>query len=866
LNKNLKNQFKKIETGSHLALLYKKREEWATAVSEFIAASIENEEKIIYVSGEYSDEFIKNILKDNNIDIDKLIQRGQLLIYTREQIYENVFNVNNILELLKKQAEIAIEEGYNSFNITGEISWVLKQNKSFAKIIDYEKQVEEKIFQKYPVKALCRYNMKIFEESLVKKIIELHPFLVWDNQLFENPYYIPSESFDGKNIYKVELEEWLNNIKDYQEEKNNYFTTIKEEENKFKFMFNKIDDPLFVHGVSEDGFTNFEMVNQSACEHLNYSEEELLSISPKDIDSDQNGDEYYKDKLDKLLNKRHVVFESEHVTKNGKSIPVENKSHLFEYKGETKVLTIARDISTRKKKEKIQNELLEEKSKFEFIFNEIEDALFVQGISEDAYTEFKLVNKKACRLLGYKRAELLDKRPIDIISQDSIEELKEGNLRQKLLEGKKIKFNVNMVTKSGNKIPVESKSHLFEYKGEKLVLTVTRDLRERIKKEKELSNQYEEIKEKNKRLKVLNNRMHKLLSTITDLSKYSIEDEYKFLTSLFRTAFEIIPKADHGSVYIYEDDIVHYLDTIGHDIEKLNAAQIPVDHFKKFSQVIREKNINEDLKERVSKEKVDIFNQGTVPIKETLAFDIEGNEEYIGGISLDIKKGSAKKFDDITLNIFSAFKDMAESFYKIQNYDKLRGEFTKELALSLIRMLEFHDKYTIGHSENVAILASDFAEYLNLEEDMVSRIYWAGLVHDIGKIIIPSYILNKEDKLTQQEYEIVKNHPEWAYETLKRSNQLSDIAKYVLYHHESWDGKGYPTGLKGNSIPYISQILSITDCWDAMRSNRAYRDALSYNEALKELQESKGKQHSAKLVDQFIKMINSEQDKLFSHK
>ena len=101
---------------------------------------------------------------------------------------------------------------------------------------------------------------------------------------------------------------------------------------------------------------------------------------------------------------------------------------------------------------------------------------------------------------------------------------------------------------------------------------------------------------------------------------------------------------------------------------------------------------------------------------------------------------------------------------------------------------------------------------------------------------------------------------------MKRSNQLSDIAKYVLYHHERWDGKGYPTGLKENSIPYISQILSITDCWDAMRSNRAYRDALSYNEALKELQESKGNQHSNKLVDQFIKMINSEQDKLFSHK
>ena len=181
-------------------------------------------------------------------------------------------------------------------------------------------------------------------------------------------------------------------------------------------------------------------------------------------------------------------------------------------------------------------------------------------------------------------------------------------------------------------------------------------------------------------------------------------------------------------------------------------------------------------------------------------------------------------------------------------------------------MMEFHDKYTIGHSENVALLVSKFAEYLNLDESEVSRIYWAGLVHDIGKIVIPSHILNKNGKLTEQEYETIKNHPYWAYETLKTSEQLSDIADYVLYHHERIDGNGYPEGIKGDNIPYGSKIIAICDCWDAMRSNRSYRNALTYDEAIYELKDNKDQQFSSVLVEEFINMLNNENDKLFSHR
>lgn len=139
------------------------------------------------------------------------------------------------------------------------------------------------------------------------------------------------------------------------------------------------------------------------------------------------------------------------------------------------------------------------------------------------------------------------------------------------------------------------------------------------------------------------------------------------------------------------------------------------------------------------------------------------------------------------------------------------------------------------------------------------------MVHDIGKIIVPSEILNKKGKLTKNEYEIVQNHPKWAYETLIKSRQLSNLAKYVLHHHERWDGNGYPNGLKKDNIPKISQILSIADCWDAMRSNRSYRDALTYKEAKNELIRNKNKQFSNWMVEQFVDMLETKNDNLFLH-
>ncbi|MCF8001137.1 MAG: MEDS domain-containing protein [Halanaerobiales bacterium] len=730
----LQKQFLKFNFGAHLIFIYKEKENYLKVVSDFILSSIENDEKCIYVSDDYLDKEVKEKLQESTNYLEELIDKNQLLFLTKDQLYENEFNEKKIIDNFIKEAKKSLKEGYKGLSVTGDISWILKQKNNKKKIINYEKNIDKELFNKYPVKTLCRYNIENYDANLLRTVLEFHPYIVWGSNIYENPYYISPGSFSTINLNKNEIEEWLNNIKNYKKEKEQFRTEIEEEKDKFKFLFNQIDDALFVHGVNKNGFTNFEMINEQACDILGYSKEELLSMSPEQIDSQRFEKEFYEDIYKKLMQNKHVKFETEHVKNSGEVFPVENKSNLFEYNGRKLVLTIARDISRR------------------------------------------------------------------------------------------------------------------------------------VKKEKELENKYNEIKEKNKKLDNANIKLKNLIETITELSEYSLKDEKVFLKKLFENVFDIIPEAELGSLYKYCDKTVNFIETRGHDLKTLNNLTIKLGDFKKVEGCQIFKNINHDLFEKYRMEGNQRIEQNIVPAKETMKFNITSEDEIIGGISLDISSDSNKTFSQSSFEIFNAFYNIAQSFYKIQDYNKLRGEFTKELALSMIHMLEFHDKYTIGHSENVAIIASDFAEYLNIDDEVISRIYWAGLVHDIGKILIPTSILNKNGKLTEKEYNIIKEHPKWAYETLKKSSQLSDIAEFVLYHHENWDGSGYPNGLSGSEIPLFSQIISIADCWDAMRSNRSYRDALSYNEAVSELQRGKDTQHKEEIVNKFIKMLNSKTDTIFSHK
>ena len=218
-----------------------------------------------------------------------------------------------------------------------------------------------------------------------------------------------------------------------------------------------------------------------------------------------------------------------------------------------------------------------------------------------------------------------------------------------------------------------------------------------------------------------------------------------------------------------------------------------------------------------------------------------GKVEYIDSIGFNLKK--LKK---LNTNI---------DFYKIKKYSDYKKILHNDIVQSFITALEFHDEYTKGHSELVAMFAVKIGETLGLDKTQLENLYWAALMHDIGKIIIPINILNKTGKLSDSEFDLIKKHPKIGFEIISKSETLKKIAKYVLFHHERWDGMGYPNKLKGNEIPLLSQIISVADSWHAMTSERPYKDKLNKEEAIKELIRNRGTQFSPNIVDTFIKIL-----------
>ena len=204
-----------------------------------------------------------------------------------------------------------------------------------------------------------------------------------------------------------------------------------------------------------------------------------------------------------------------------------------------------------------------------------------------------------------------------------------------------------------------------------------------------------------------------------------------------------------------------------------------------------------------------------------------------------IVKQGLKKFEMLTQNT-KLSKDLNELFFKT----------IKAISYAL----DAKDPYTHGHSYRVTLYSMILAKKLNANNSFMEEIETAGLLHDIGKIGIPKNILCKPGKLTDEEYEIMKNHPKQAEKIIMDVKQLHIISEWLRSHHERWDGKGYPEGLKGEEIPLSARIIAIADTYDAMTTTRSYRKALSHEEAIAEIQRCSGTQFDPNLAQIFIEL------------
>jgi len=197
---------------------------------------------------------------------------------------------------------------------------------------------------------------------------------------------------------------------------------------------------------------------------------------------------------------------------------------------------------------------------------------------------------------------------------------------------------------------------------------------------------------------------------------------------------------------------------------------------------------------------------------------------------------------------------------------ELREDTVKELFIQTVTALseavDAKDRYTSGHSKRVADYAGKIAARMGKSKEEQEEIYRAGLLHDVGKIRIPAEIINKPGRLTDEEYNIIKIHPVTGYHILQGISEDSVIAIAAKYHHERYDGKGYPNGLSGENIPEVARILGVADAYDAMASNRSYRKSLPQEVVREEIEKGKCTQFDPQIADIMLQMMDEDTEYL----
>jgi HD-GYP domain-containing protein (c-di-GMP phosphodiesterase class II) len=247
-----------------------------------------------------------------------------------------------------------------------------------------------------------------------------------------------------------------------------------------------------------------------------------------------------------------------------------------------------------------------------------------------------------------------------------------------------------------------------------------------------------------------------------------------------------------------------------------------------------------------------------------LVHPVSRDNRVIGALIAGDKRGPDPAISSVDMKLVGGIAtNMGIFLENAALYDNLNAMFLGTLE-ALTASIDAKDTYTLGHSQRVAHLTQQLARTIGLDEHTISRMHIAGLVHDIGKIGVPEAVLTKPGKLTTEEFAWIRKHPEIGHRILKDIPQLGDILPGVLYHHERFDGQGYPHGIAGDDIPLVARLISLADAFDAMSSTRTYRATLSRPEVVQEILDCAGTQFDPELAPVFVRLDFSEYDRLFT--
>jgi len=254
--------------------------------------------------------------------------------------------------------------------------------------------------------------------------------------------------------------------------------------------------------------------------------------------------------------------------------------------------------------------------------------------------------------------------------------------------------------------------------------------------------------------------------------------------------------------------------------------------------------------------KQNVKKRSTGRLLSRLRCPLQVKDDHIGTIFVSSTKSRA--FDENHMRTLSMLaSQVAVSLENAQLYENLRDNYAATIA-ALSATIDAKDHYTRGHSDRVMEYATAIAEALELPEDALETMRFAGLLHDIGKIGVSEAILLKPSKLSMEEFEVIKTHAVLGASIVEQIDFLNKLTPIILHHHERYGGGGYPDGLRGDDIPLLARVLAVADSYEAMTSERAYRPALTKDQAIQELRRCSGEQFDPMIVEIFLSILEAE--------
>jgi PAS domain S-box-containing protein len=585
---------------------------------------------------------------------------------------------------------------------------------------------------------------------------------------------------------------------------------IKRSEEKYRNLFENTQDGVEVI----DGDTGrVVLANQAAARMFGFdSVDEMVGIDPLDYIPPEDRERVAGMMLEYMFEKDlHKMIEIKVHTKDGRRIWVSGVGVKTEYQGRLAGLVSMRDITEQKETERA---LRESELQHRLLADNVSDVIWVT----DMNLKPTYVSPSVIRLTGYTVMDAMSRTIADLLSPASLEMVQAAFLRALALEENggpsgPPPLEVELVRKDGSTVWVEStSSFVLDAYGQAVeMMGVLRDVSER-------RNADIAIRESERRYRLLAENISDVI-WVTDMN---LRPTY-FSPSVTQLMGYSVEEAMAGTV---ETKLTR---------ESLEAA---ADAFA-AALTVEEREPGRASGEGTLELEFRCKDGSTVWADTTVSFlrDSAGRPVEILGVLRDISERRRVE------------ERLRESLSKLER----TMEGTIQVMASIV---ETKDGYTAGHQRRVSQLAYTIAREMSLSSDRCYAVHTAGLLHDLGKISLPTDILSKPGRLTETEFALIKTHPQAGYEILKNIESFGEIAEIVLQHHERLDGSGYPSGLRHGDIVLEARILAVADVVEAMSSHRPYRPSLGIEKALEEISRNSGTLYDADAVHACLELFN----------